>query len=111
MYAIFLIDISAFFLNVADRTRRDLGASSNPFVIDNNPKNYEGPVAPVYITVGTGGAVLHKFNGKASYVAAQYMGFGFLDISTTNNGRNLTGTFYDSSDNSVEDSFTLLKSR
>ncbi len=64
----------------------------------------------MYVTVGTGGAALHKFNGKAPYVATQYMGFGFLDISITSNGRNMTGSFYSSSDNLVKDSFTLLKS-
>ena len=46
------------------------GESSSPIVTDNNPKTYEDPVAPLYITVGTGGATLHKFNGKESYVAA-----------------------------------------
>ena len=44
------------------------GESSSPIVTDNNPKTYEDPVAPLYITVGTGGATLHKFNGKESYV-------------------------------------------
>ena len=83
--------------------------SSNPIVTNNNPKTYEDPVAPLYITVGTGGATLHKFKGKESYVAAQYLGFGFLDISITNNSRNLTGTFYDSSDGAVEDHFTVIK--
>lgn len=84
-------------------------ASSNPFVTDNNAKNYEDPAGQVYVTIGTGGSVLHKFNGKASYVAARYMGLGFLDISITSNGRNLTGSFYRNSDNLVKDSFTLIK--
>ena len=83
--------------------------SSRPIVTDNNPKAYEDPVAPLYITVGTGGAILHKFKGKESYVAAQYLGFGFLDISITNNSRNLTGTFYESSDGTIEDHFTVIK--
>jgi predicted MPP superfamily phosphohydrolase len=82
---------------------------SSPVVADNNPKTYEDPVAPLYITVGTGGATLHKFEGRESYVAAQYLGFGFLDISITNNSRNLTGTFYDSSDYTIEDHFTVIK--
>jgi hypothetical protein len=84
--------------------------SSNPYVTETNTKNYVDPANPVYVTVGTGGAALHKFNGKAPYVATQYMGFGFLDISITSNGRNMTGSFYSSSDNLVKDSFTLLKS-
>lgn len=84
-------------------------ASSNPFVTDNNSKSFENSVGQVYVTIGTGGAGLHKFSGKALYMAAQYMGFGFLDISIQSNGRNLTGNFYASSDDLVKDSFTLIK--
>ena len=40
---------------------------------------------------------------------AQYEGFGFLEISLTKNGRNLTGTFFAINDKSMEDSFTLIK--
>jgi len=82
---------------------------ANPYVTDNNAKNYEDRVGSVYVTVGTGGAALHKLNGKAPYVAAQYMGFGFLDISITSNGENLTSSFYASSDDTVRDRFTLIK--
>jgi hypothetical protein len=83
---------------------------SNPEITNNDPKYYEDSNGQIYITVGTGGAKLYSFTGKASFVAAQYEGFGFLDIFITNNGRNMTGTFYNS-DNLVKDSFTLLKSR
>jgi hypothetical protein len=63
----------------------------------------------LYVTVGTGGAQLHPLDGKAPYIAAQYEGFGFLIVSLTSNGRNMTGTFYGEDSDSAKDSFTLIK--
>ncbi len=84
-------------------------SSSSPLVTDNDIKSYKDPAAQVYVTVGTGGSTLHDLNGKARYMAVQYKVFGFLDISITSNGRNLTGTFYDSSDGTIKDHFTVIK--
>ena len=87
--------------------------SSEPIVTDSNSNTYENTKGQMYVTVGTGGAHLHDLDGKATYVSNQYMGHGFLDISLTHNGRNLTGTFYsndnDNDDGSIEDSFTIIK--
>jgi len=63
----------------------------------------------VYVTVGTGGSALHDLKGKARYIAVQYKAFGYLEISITSNGKNLTGTFYDSSDGTIKDQFALIK--
>jgi predicted phosphodiesterase len=84
-------------------------SSSSPLVTDNDIKSYKDPAGQVYVTVGTGGSALHDLSGKARYMAVQYQAFGFLDISITSNGRNLTGTFYDSSDGTIEDHFTVIK--
>ncbi|MGA9909476.1 MAG: metallophosphoesterase, partial [Nitrososphaeraceae archaeon] len=84
-------------------------SSSSPLVTDNDIKSYKDPAGQVYVTVGTGGSVLHDLSGKARYMAVQYLAFGFLDISITSNGRNLTGTFYDSSDGTIKDHFTVIK--
>ena len=67
------------------------------------------PYGQVYVTVGTGGSALHDLSGKARYMAVQYLAFGFLDMGITRNGRNLTGTFYDSSDGTIKDHFTVIK--
>lgn len=83
--------------------------SQNPRIADNNSKFYQNPEGQIYITVGTGGAKLYGFSGKSQYVSAQYEGFGFLDISITDAGRNLTGIFYLSPNVQVKDRFTLLK--
>ncbi len=83
--------------------------SFHPLVTDTNSRYYEDPNGQIYVTVGTGGAALHSLNGKASYVDAQYMDFGFVVISITGNGRNLTSTFYANPDDVIKDSFTLIK--
>jgi hypothetical protein len=75
---------------------------------DNNTKNYDSPKGQIYVTVGTGGAKLYSFSGKAPFVASQYEGFGFLKISLTDSGRNLTGIYYDSA-GTVKDRFTIIK--
>ncbi len=83
--------------------------SSKPIITDNDSKHYEDSIGQVYLTIGTGGAKLYELPGTVPYVATQYEGFGFLDITLTKNGRNLTGIFYSTTDRSIEDSFTLLK--
>jgi len=82
---------------------------SNPTITDNDSNLYEDSIGQVYVTMGTGGAKLYKLSGKAPYIATQYNGFGFLDMSLTNNGRNLTGIFYSTNNRSIEDIFTVLK--
>ena len=84
-------------------------SSSSPLVTDNDIRSYKDPAGQLYVTVGTGGSASHDLNGKARYMAVQYQAFGFLDISITSNGRNLTGTFYDSSDGTIKDHFTVIK--
>jgi predicted phosphodiesterase len=84
-------------------------SSSSPLVTDNDIKSYKDPAGQVYVTVGRGGSTLHDLSGKARYMAVQYLAFGFLDISITSNGKNLTGTFYDSSDGTIKDHFTVIK--
>jgi hypothetical protein len=84
-------------------------SSSEPIVTDPNSNSYENPAGQTYVTVGTGGAELHGFDGMADYVSNQYMGHGFLEISLTHNGRNLTGIFYSNDDGSIEDTFTIIK--
>jgi len=84
-------------------------SSSSPLVTDNDIQSYKDPTGQVYVTVGTGGSALHDLKGKARYIAVQYKAFGYLEISITSNGNNLTGTFYDSSDGTIKDQFALIK--
>jgi len=47
--------------------------------------------------------------GIRHIVKQSVMGHGFLEISLTHNGRNLTGIFYSNDDGSIEDTFTIIK--
>src|SRR5215210_2853582 len=78
---------------------------------DNNKNNnYANPKGPIFVTVGTGGAILFNFTGKSPYVASQHVGYGMLDIDVINNGKTLSAKFYEDVDGIVKDQFTITKS-
>src|SRR5207253_4156984 len=70
----------------------------NAQITDNTNGPYKDPIGQVYVTVGTGG---QKVNNTYSSPAPAMSAFqkvntkGFLNIEITNNGKTLTGTFYD----------------
>jgi len=82
---------------------------TDPMIVDHNLKTYQETEGQIYLEVGTGGAQLHRLGGKAPFIAFQQEGYGFLDLSFTSNGENLTGIFYSSNDNAIQDSFTVIK--
>jgi hypothetical protein len=83
----------------------------NPIVVDNNRTDYQGSNAPIFITVGTGGAELHDFNGMRPFIVEQFESYGFLnmDVKSTDNESKLLGTFYDNSGNHKKDHFSISK--
>jgi hypothetical protein len=87
---------------------------ANPIITDRNKSTYTNPEGQIYLTVGTGGAGLHKLNGnKAPYtVTAQDEEHGFLsvDVTANNAGTSLVGTFYSNNGGEMTDQFTITKS-
>ncbi|HKG71211.1 MAG TPA: metallophosphoesterase [Nitrososphaeraceae archaeon] len=89
---------------------------ANPIITDRNKNTYTNPEGQIYLTVGTGGAGLHKLNGnQAPYtVTAQDEEHGYLNVDVTpnNGGTTLVGTFYSSDDGvgQMTDQFTITKS-
>ncbi len=89
---------------------------ANPLITDRNTDTYTNPEGQIYLTVGTGGAGLHKLNGnQAPYtVFAQDEEHGFLNVDVTpnNGGTTLVGTFYSNDDGTgqMTDQFTITKS-
>jgi hypothetical protein len=85
----------------------------NPIVKDSNTNDYINPEAPIFVTVGTGGATIHGFEGKRPYMVTQYSGFGLLNIDVTNNSTQaataMNATYY-ANDGSIKDHFTVTKS-
>jgi hypothetical protein len=62
--------------------------SFNPKVTDNaNSHNYTSPQGRIFTIVGTAGARLFPLYGHSPYIATQYIGHGFLDVTMTNNGK------------------------
>ena len=89
--------------------------SDNPnhpiITTDSNNRNiYTNPKGPIFVTVGTGGATLFNFTGKASYIASQHVGYGILNVDVINNGKTLSAKFYEDVDGIVKDQFTITKS-
>jgi hypothetical protein len=77
---------------------------------NNNKNSYINPEGEIFVTVGTGGAPLFSLEGKASYIATQHLGYGFLNVDVINNGKTLSAKFYENVDGIVKDQFTITKS-
>jgi aldose sugar dehydrogenase len=75
----------------------------------NNENAYTTSEGPIFVTVGTGGATLFNLTGKAPYMAAQHVGYGFLNVDVINNGKTLSAKFYENVDGIVKDQFTITK--
>jgi len=87
----------------------NISNSTNSLITDTNIHNYTNPQGRIFAIVGTAGAHLFPLFAKAPYIASQYMGHGFLDVTITNNGRIFIANFY-ANDGSVKDQFTINKS-
>jgi hypothetical protein len=86
--------------------------SDSPIIANRNQNDYKygnnTPHGIIFVTVGTGGGDLNLFQGKPSYIAKQYRGFGFLNIDLTNNGRTLSCSFY-ANGGTLPDQFKIEK--
>jgi len=80
----------------------------NPIVTNTDQHNYEEIDGPIFASIGTAGALPHGFRDKETYFADQYLGWGFLNVDITNDGKLLIGKFY-SNDGTVIDHFSILK--
>jgi predicted phosphodiesterase len=82
------------------------GNDSDPIISDNNTRQYKGtPKGPVFITAGTAGQDLHELTVRNAYVVEQFERHGFLEVSISDNGTNLTGKFYENRNTH----FTIIK--
>jgi hypothetical protein len=83
----------------------------NPIIDDKQHTEYNKPNGTIFLTVGTGGAELHNFTGKAPYVAEQFESHGFLNVDIGSSKKELTllGTFYENTNMNKKDHFTITK--
>jgi hypothetical protein len=85
----------------------------NPEIVNKEHFLYIKPNGTIFLTVGTGGAELHNFNGKAPYIAEQFESHGFLNVDIANSKKELTllGTFYENADMIKKDQFIITKQK
>jgi hypothetical protein len=84
---------------------------SRPTISDKQIHNFTNPKAPIFVTVGTGGAPLYNFSSQSPIVITQLAQYGILnvDIEKFQNGDNLTGTFHKNNNLTKLDYFTITK--
>jgi predicted MPP superfamily phosphohydrolase len=83
---------------------------SYPIISDKQKYNFSNPKAPIFVTVGTGGAPLYNFSSQSPNTITQFAQYGFLnvDIEKLQKSNTLTGTFYNNNLNKL-DNFTITK--
>jgi predicted phosphodiesterase len=88
----------------------NIADSHSPIILDNNASIYNNELSgPIFVTVGTAGEILHNFINQKPFVKTQFLRHGFLNLEVTNNGSNMTGTFYENNGLISEDQFMILK--
>jgi Calcineurin-like phosphoesterase len=85
----------------------------HPIIADKHTAEYKDPNGTIFLTVGTGGAELHNFTGKAPYIAEQFESHGFLNVDMASSKKELTllGTFYENTDMNKKDHFSITKQK
>jgi hypothetical protein len=84
---------------------------AKPIITDKHTKDYDkDPEGQIFLTVGTAGEDLYNFTSKAPFVITQFLRHGFLNVNLTNNGSNLTATFYENRELTDKDHFSFVKS-
>ena len=63
----------------------NLEDSDQPFIINENYNTYIQPQAPLFVTVGTGGAKPSNISYKENYTVLQLIDYGVLNIKIDNN--------------------------
>lgn len=83
---------------------------TDPFIGDKNIKEYDGDgLGPIFVTVGTAGRDLYNFTGQKPFIVRQFERHGFLNVEISDNGSNLTASFYENREGKIKDEFSLLK--
>ena len=81
-----------------------------PIITDKHTRDYSSdPKGQIFMTVGTGGEDLYNFTSQAPYVITQFLRHGFLNVDVTQNGQNLTATFYENREGKDKDHFSFIK--
>jgi hypothetical protein len=86
------------------------GNPLKPIKTSTEKNDYTDPKGQIYAIVGTGGINFHTLSDRASFVSYQQAKkFGQLDLSFTDSGNKLTGTFYPNGGGASLDHFSITK--
>jgi hypothetical protein len=81
-----------------------------PIITDRHTRDYSSdPKGQIFMTVGTAGEDLYNFTSQAPYVITQFLRHGFLNVDVTQNGQNLTASFYENREGKDKDHFSFIK--
>jgi hypothetical protein len=88
----------------------NLQDSDQPFIINQNYNTYIQPQAPIFVTVGTGGASPTSLSYKEKYTVLQIVDYGVLNIKIDNNkeSSSLEAKFINNN-GIIKDSFLIVK--
>jgi DNA repair exonuclease SbcCD nuclease subunit len=83
---------------------------SNPIPTSHVKNSYTNQTGQIFVTVGTGGESLYKYHGEPPFIAAQYEGYGFLNVDVINDTKTTTmeAKFY-GDDGNIKDEFSIEK--
>ena len=82
--------------------------SDEPLIINQNYNTYIQPQAPIFVTVGTGGANPTKLSYEEDYTVLRIIDNGVLNINIDNNKASLEGEFINNN-GIIKDSFLIVK--
>lgn len=82
--------------------------SDEPLIINQNYDTYIQPQAPIFVTVGTGGASPNNLSYEEDYTVLRMIDYGVLNIHIDNNKMSLEAQFINNN-GIIKDSFLIVK--
>jgi hypothetical protein len=82
--------------------------SDEPLIVNQNYNTYIRPQAPIFVTVGTGGASPTNLSYEEDYTVLRMIDYGVLNINIDNNKMSLEAEFINNN-GVIKDSFLIVK--
>ena len=83
--------------------------SDEPFIINKNYNTYIRPQAPIFVTIGTGGASPTNLSDEEDYTVLRMIDYGVLNINIDNNKASLLEAEFINNNGVIKDSFLIVK--
>lgn len=83
--------------------------SDEPLIINKNYNTYIRPQAPIFVTVGTGGASPTNLSYEEDYTVLRMIDFGVLNINIDNNKASPLEAEFINNNGVIKDSFLIVK--